>query len=68
MNPQSKWDDLLHDIKAKSMSLHIAVGLLRDGAPSEKREVLTLMNAAAQDILRYLSEVEKEMGSGAQAR
>jgi len=67
MSPQSKWDNLLHDIKAKSMSLHTAVGLLRDGAPAERREILTLMNEAARDILRYLSEVENEMESGAKA-
>jgi len=68
MSAPTKWDDLLHDIKAKSVSLQTAVGLLRDSAPAEKREVLALMNQAARDILRYLAEVEKEMESGAKTR
>jgi hypothetical protein len=65
MRPSSRWDDLRHDIKAKSVSLQTAVGLLRDSPVSERREILALMSGAARDILRYLSELEKELGSGA---
>ena len=64
MNPQSKWENLRHDIKSKSVSLQTAVGLLQDRPVSEKREILALMSEAAKDILRYVSELEKELGSG----
>lgn len=64
MDPRSRWDELRHDIKAKSVSLQAAVALLRDGPVAERREILGLMNTAAKDILRYVSELEKELGAG----
>lgn len=60
MAQRSKWDELRHDIKSKSVSLQGAVDLLRDCPASERREILTLMADAARDIARYVSELEKE--------
>ena len=63
----ARWDDLRHDIKAKSVSLQTAVGLLRDSPASERRELLALMAQAAGDIARYVSELQRELDGGAPA-
>jgi len=60
MHTLSQWDRLLHDIKGKSANLVNAVGLLRDCPISERREIIGLMTAAAQDVLKAVSELEKE--------
>jgi hypothetical protein len=64
MEQQTRWDELRHDIKSKSVSLQTAVDLLRDSALPERREILALMAAAARDIARYVSELEKELDGG----
>jgi len=68
MDQASRWDELRHDIKAKSVSLQTAVGLLRDSPPSECREIVALMAEAARDIARYVGELEKELDGGAPGR
>jgi hypothetical protein len=64
MKQQTRWDELRHDIKSKSVSLQTAVDLLRDSPPSERREILSLMAAVARDVARYVSELEKELDGG----
>ncbi|MDD5656754.1 MAG: hypothetical protein PHF00_05810 [Elusimicrobia bacterium] len=65
MNSHSRWDDLRHDIKAKSASLQTAAGLLGGGPASERRELLALMGQAARDIARCVCELEQELAAGA---
>ena len=62
MEERTRWDELRHDIKSKSVSLQNAVDLLRDAASEEKKEILELMAQAARDLARYVSELEKELG------
>lgn len=54
---------LYHDLESKCSSLKSAVKLLRECPPEEKDEILALMNEAARDILKFLSELE-EINSG----
>ncbi|MFA5161905.1 MAG: hypothetical protein WC421_06630 [Elusimicrobiales bacterium] len=51
--------DIYHGLESKAASLKSAVRLLRDCPPEEKREMIALMREAAQDIQRYLAELEK---------
>ena len=61
-------DRLLHDIKSKSQSLQTGVGLLQGGpAPEKRQQILALMKEAAQDVARYLAELETKMASGAES-
>lgn len=64
MEQRTRWDELRHDIKSKSVSLQSAVDLLRDCPASERPEIIALMAAAARDIARYVSELEKELAGG----
>jgi len=50
---------LLHDLESKTASLKGAVKLLRECQPDERREMLTLMKTAAQEISSCLTELEK---------
>jgi hypothetical protein len=64
MEKQTKLDTLRHNIKGKSSSLRGAVDILRDCTSSEKREIVALMAEAARDLVRYVSELEKELDNG----
>ena len=64
MAERTKWDELRHDIKAKSVSLQSAVDLLRDSPRNERPEILALMAQAARDISRYVDELQREVDSG----
>ena len=59
MNPRPEPDKLLHDLESKCASLKSGARLLRECSPTEKHEMLVLMNDAARDILRHLRELEK---------
>ena len=61
MNPRPEPDKLLHDLESKCASLKSGARLLRECPPAEKREMLALMNEAAQDVLRYLSEFKNQI-------
>lgn len=50
---------LYHDIESKTASLKSAAKLLRECPADQKRELITLMRQAAQDIQKHLSELEK---------
>ena len=51
---------LLHDLESKTASLKSAVKLLRDCAPKERKEMLSLMKTAASEIGECLAELEKK--------
>ena len=53
--------DIYHELESKTASLKSAVRLLRECPPQEKREMLTLMQEATQEIQRYLAELEKDI-------
>lgn len=55
---------LYHDLESKCSSLKSAIKLLRECEPGEKGEILALMNEAARDILKFLSELGEEINSG----
>jgi hypothetical protein len=61
MAERSRFDELRHDIKSKSVSLQNAVDLLRGSPASERREIVALMRQAAGDIVRFVAELEKEL-------
>ena len=54
-------DKLYHDLDSKSTSLKNAVKLLRECPPEQKGEMIALMREAAQDIQKYLAELEKSL-------
>jgi hypothetical protein len=50
---------LLHDLRSKCSSLKSAAELYKDCSPAEKKEMLALMNAAAAEITKLLSDLAK---------
>ena len=50
---------LLHDLRSKCSSLKSAAELYKDCSAAEKKEMLALMNAAAAEIAKLLSELSK---------
>lgn len=50
---------LLHDLRSKCSSLKSAAELYKDCSAAEKKEMLALMNAAAAEITKILSEISK---------
>lgn len=57
LSPETR--KLLHDIDSKTSSIKSAAKLLRECEPQERKEMLTLMKAAAQDVMNCLTELEK---------
>jgi len=55
-------DKIYHNLKSKAGNIRSAVELLQKYPPEKKREIITLMREAAQDILRLLTELEAEPG------
>ncbi len=49
---------LLHDLRSKCSSLKSAAELYKDCSAAEKKEMLALMNAAAAEIVKLLSQLE----------
>ena len=49
---------LLHDLRSKCSSLKSAAELYKDCSAAEKKEMLALMNAAAE-IVKLLGQLEK---------
>lgn len=50
---------LLHDLRSKCSSLKSAAELYKDCSAAEKKEMLALMNAAAAEIVKILTLIEK---------
>ena len=50
---------LTHDIESKCASLKSAAKMLKECTPEEKKEILTLMKASAQELVRITTELEK---------
>ncbi len=50
---------LLHDLRSKCSSLKSAADLYKDCSAAEKKEMLALMNAAAAEIVKIMSELPK---------
>lgn len=50
---------LLHDLRSKCASLKSAAELYKDCSAAEKKEMLALMNAAAAEITKLLSQLDK---------
>jgi len=50
---------LLHDLRSKCSSLKSAAELYKDCSAAEKKEMLALMNAAAAEIVKILTQIEK---------
>ncbi len=50
---------LLHDLKSKCASLKSAAELYKDCSPAEKKEMLALMTAAADEIAGTVSALAK---------
>lgn len=50
---------LLHDLRSKCSSLKSAAELYKDCSAAEKKEMLALMNAAAAEITKLLSQLDK---------
>lgn len=50
---------LLHDLRSKCSSLKSAAELYKDCSAAERKEMLALMNAAAAEITKILSELGK---------
>ena len=58
MNNSPESSKLLHDLRSKCSSLKSAAELYKDCSPAEKKEMLALMNAAAAEIVKLLSQLE----------
>ncbi|MBI4657061.1 MAG: hypothetical protein HY746_10005 [Elusimicrobia bacterium] len=63
MESKSETRELLHDIESKTAGLRSAAKILRECPPKEKKELICLMKQSAQDILKYLTNLEKEINS-----
>lgn len=50
---------LLHDLRSKCSSLKSAAELYKDCSAAEKKEMLALMNAAAAEITKLLTQLDK---------
>jgi len=50
---------LLHDLKSKCASLKGAAELFKDCSAAEKKEMLALMSAAAEEISKTVSALNK---------
>ncbi|OGR52512.1 MAG: hypothetical protein A2049_11205 [Elusimicrobia bacterium GWA2_62_23] len=50
---------LLHDLKSKCSSLKSAAELYKNCSAAEKKEMLALMTAAAEEITRTLAALSK---------
>lgn len=50
---------LLHDLRSKCSSLKSAAELFKDCSAAEKKEMLALMSAAAEEITRTVAELNK---------
>lgn len=50
---------LLHDLKSKCASLRSAADLFKDCSAGEKKEMIALMAAAAEEILKTVSALGK---------
>lgn len=50
---------LLHDLKSKCASLKSAAELFKDCSAGEKKEMLALMTAAAEEIAKTVSALNK---------
>jgi hypothetical protein len=50
---------LLHDIKSRCASLGSAAGLYKDCSAGEKKEMLALMTAAAEEINKTVAALSK---------
>ncbi len=60
MEPSPEMRKLLHDIDSKTSSIKSAAKLLRECEPQERKEMLTLMKAATQELMSCLLELERQ--------
>jgi prephenate dehydratase len=58
MTNSTESSKLLHDLRSKCSSLKSAAELYKDCSAAEKKEMLALMNAAAAEIVKLLSQLE----------
>lgn len=59
MEPSPEMRKLLHDIDSKTSSIKSAAKLLRECEPQERKEMLTLMKAATQELADCITGLEK---------
>ena len=52
---------LLHDLKSRCSSLKSAADLFKDCSPAEKKEMLALMTAAAEEIASTVAALSKSV-------
>lgn len=62
MSEDSELNRLLHDIQSKCSSLKSAAKLLKDASPEEAREMVALMQPAAEAVSRAVEGLDKEFG------
>ena len=60
MESNNKLEKSLHKIRSRCVSLKGATELFQGYSAQKQREMLVFMKEAAQDILKCLSELEKE--------